>query len=80
MQELNWAADARLDPGPPKSARETPLRNAGGRGSDREQRGLNTDYLSFILKPCYLSELLGFLFPTWNPLKPEAYLTQEVCN
>lgn len=30
-------------------------------GLSAARRGLNTDHLSFILKPCYLSELLGFL-------------------
>lgn len=33
-------------------------------GLSAERRGLNTDHLSFILKPCHLTELLGFLFPT----------------
>lgn len=33
-------------------------------GLSAERRGLNTDHLSFILKPRHLTELLGFLFPT----------------
>lgn len=49
-------------------------------GLSAEPRGLNTDCFSFIFKPSYLSQLLGFLFLTQNPLKPEADLTQEGCS
>lgn len=59
---------------------ENAVKRSCPRARQSQSRGLNADHLSLLLKPGYLSELLCFLFPTWNPLKPEADLTREVCN
>lgn len=84
MQKLMCKADTVWYPLWPEQVRTTTPWKCQSRpfrsGSSAEPRGSNTDYFTFLLKPCYLSELLVFLFPTWNPFKPEADLTKKPCT